>query len=273
VSAHVNVMRVFQFYNDVLIRQGVDGHGATLDNLVNCISPEDDDPPAWGNAIWWKKKMWYGQVQKKKGKLRSVAASLDIIAHELTHGVTEHTSNLVYRDESGALNESFSDIFGVIVANRVKGPAIYDNPDKWDWAIGIDLGDGGKPLRHMKSPRITGDPDHVSQMGDFDAADIEEDFGGVHTFSNIHNKAAYNLLTARTGKRGSKTPLVFPPDEVAQLYYFTLQRLDRLANFEDVLETMLDVVKTVYREPRDQAAKLAAVTAAYAAVGIPRTER
>jgi bacillolysin/neutral peptidase B len=123
----------------------------------------------------------------------------------------------------------------------------------------------------MKTPKVTGDPEHVNQMKDFDPADLEEDFGGVHTFSNIHNKAAYNLFTTRTGKRGSKTPLVFTPDEVAQLYYFTLQRLDRLANFEDVLETMLDVVKTVYREPKEQAAKLAAVTAAYGAVGIPRT--
>jgi bacillolysin/neutral peptidase B len=270
VSAHLNVSRVFQFYNDVLIRRGVDDRGSYLDNMVNCISPEDEDPPLWGNAVWWKKKMWYGQVEKKKKKLRSVAASLDIIGHELTHGVTENTCNLVYRDESGALNESFSDIFGVIIANRVKDPAVYANPDKWDWAVGVDLGEKGKPLRNMKTPKITGDPDHVDQMKDFDPADLEEDFGGVHTFSNIHNKAAYNLLTTRTGKRGSKTPLVVTPDEVAQLYYFTLQRLDRLATFEDVLETMLDVVKTVYREPKDQAAKLAAVTAAYAAVGIPR---
>ena len=76
-------------------------------------------------------------------------------------------------------------------------------------------------------------------------------------------------MTTTTGKRRSKTPLIFRPDEVAQLYYFTLQRLDRLANFEDVLETMVDVVKTV-RDPREQASKLAAVTAAYAEVGIPR---
>ena len=270
VSAHLNASSVFQFYNDVLIRRGVDDRGTYLDNMVNCISPEDEDPPQWANAIWWKKKMWYGQVTTKKGKMRSVAASLDIIGHELTHGVTENTSNLVYRDESGALNESFSDIFGVIIANRVKGPAIYENPDKWNWAVGVDLGDNGKPLRSMKTPKMTGDPDHVDQMKDFDPADIEEDFGGVHTFSNIHNKAAYNLLTTRTGKRRSKTPLIFRPDEVAQLYYFTLQRLDRLANFEDVLETMVDVVKTVYRDPREQASKLAAVTAAYAEVGVPR---
>ena len=270
VSAHLNVSRVFQFYNDVLIRRGVDDHGSYLDNMVNCISPEDETPPTWGNAVWWKKKMWYGQVARKKSKLRSVAASLDIIAHELTHGVTEHTCNLVYRDESGALNESFSDIFGVMIANRAKGAATYDNPDKWDWTIGADLGDNGKPLRNMKAPRVTGDPEHIDQMKDFDPADLEEDFGGVHTFSNIHNKAAYNLLTTRRGKKKT-TPLVFTPDEVAQVYYFTLQRLDRLANFGDVLDTLLDVVKTVYREPNDQAAKLAAVTKAYAAVGIVRT--
>jgi bacillolysin len=270
ISAHLNVTRVFQFYNDVLIRRGVDDRGSYLDNMVNCVSPEDEAPPQWGNAIWWKNKMWYGQISLKKGKMRSLAASLDIIGHELTHGVTEHTCDLVYRDEAGALNESFSDIFGVLINNRTKGPAIYANPDKWDWEVGAGLGDGGKPLRNMKKPAVTDDPDHTDQMKDFDPADLEEDFGGVHTFSNIHNKAAYNLLTTRTGKRGSKTPLVFTPDQVAQLYYFTLQRLDRVATFEDVFETMSDVVKTVYRIPAERAAKLQAMTDAYAAVGIPR---
>jgi bacillolysin/neutral peptidase B len=215
--------------------------------------------------------MWYGQVKEKKsGRMRSLAANLDIIGHELTHGVTEHTSNLVYRDEAGALNESFSDIFGVIINNRAKGAAAYANPDRWDWEVGAGLGEGGKPLRNMKRPSVTGDPSHTDEMANFDSADLAEDFGGVHTFSNIHNKAAYNLLTTRTGKRGSRTALVFLPDEAAQLYYFTLQRLDRVATFEDALETMLDVVKTVYRVPKDQAAKLEAVTTAYADVGIPR---
>lgn len=270
VSAHLNVSRVFKFYNDVLIRRGVDDKGSYLDNIVNCISPNDEDPPQWGNAVWWNGKMWYGQIEKKPGTMRSLAANLDIIAHELTHGVTENTCDLVYRDEAGALNESFSDIFGVIIANRARGDAVYANPDKWDWDIGAGLGAGGKPLRNMKKPSVTGDPSHTDHMQNFDPADLAEDFGGVHTFSNIHNKAAYNLLTTRTGKRGGKTPLVFTPDESAQLYYFTLQRLDRVATFEDVQETMLDVVKTVYRMPKEQAAKLKAVTQAYAAVGIPR---
>ena len=56
----------------------------------------------------------------------------------------------------------------------------------------------------MKTPTITGDPEHVDQMQDFDPADLEEDFGGVHTFSNIHNKAAYNLLTTRHRQTGQQ---------------------------------------------------------------------
>jgi bacillolysin len=121
----------------------------------------------------------------------------------------------------------------------------------------------------MKNPRLTGDPDH---MRDFVPLDPADDFGGVHTYSNIHNKAAYNLLTARApGRtRGRKGPLVFRPREVARLYYFTLQRLDRVATFEDVLDTLLDVVKTVYPDPAEQAAKRAAVAEAYGKVGIPR---
>ena len=92
VSAHLNVTRVFQFYNDVLIRRGVDDKGSYLDNIVNCISPEDEPPPPWGNAIWWKNKMWYGQMVDGARQAAEPCANLDVIGHELTHGVTETTS-------------------------------------------------------------------------------------------------------------------------------------------------------------------------------------
>ena len=262
VSAHVNSGRVFQFYNDVLIRRGVDDQGSELVNVVNCISTQDQTPPDWDNAVWWKGKMWYGRRSDgKKGKFRSYARYLDIIAHELTHGVTETTSNLVYRDQAGALNESFSDIFGVIINNWVRLGADSD-PRTWKWEIGPGLGEkAGKPLRNMKDPTVTGDPDH---MDHYQNLPPDDDFGGVHTNSNIHNKAAYNLLTKTDGKKA----LVIPPREVARLYYFTLQRLDRVATFNDVLETMLDVAKTVYPDPGEAAPKMTAIRKAYADVGI-----
>src|SRR4029077_20674676 len=120
-------------------------------------------------------KMWYGQDAGPDGKLRSFSRFLDVIAHELTHGVTEHTSNLIYKDQSGALNESFSDILGIIIAN-------WDptNPDRdvstWTWQLGVGLGDKGGPLRDLSNPKATGDPDHMK-----DFLKTRQDSGGVHT--------------------------------------------------------------------------------------------
>ena len=264
VSAHVNASHVFQFFNDVLIRRGVDDQGTELVNVVNCTATKSENPPNWNNAVWWNGKMWYGRqlesAKGKNGKFLSYARYLDIIAHELTHGVTETTSDLVYRDQAGALNESFSDIFGVIINNWVRKGADTD-PRTWDWIIGQGLGEKpNAPLRSMKDPTITGDPDH---MKDYRALDPDDDFGGVHTNSNIHNKAAYNLLTRTRGKA-----IVIPPREVAKLYYFTLQRLDRVATFRDVLETMLDVAKTMYPDPAEATPKSEAIRGAYADVGI-----
>ncbi|HKP55739.1 MAG TPA: M4 family metallopeptidase [Polyangiales bacterium] len=268
ISAHYYTSRVFDFFNQVLIRKGVDDAGMELVNVVNVTSKEDEKPPTWGNAAWWNKRMWYGRTRNGKG-FESFAKHLDIIAHELTHGVTDATSKLVYRDESGALNESFSDIFGVIIKNWLKHGADSD-PAQWDWEFGPGLGaTRRKPLRNLKNPALTGDPDHASK---YQKLPLDDDEGGVHTNSNIHNKAAYNLLTARVPGKGplKNRALAFDPLDVARAYYFTLQRLDRLARFEDVLTTLLDVVKTMYPDRAEQKQKLAAVTAAYGAIGIPR---
>lgn len=272
VSAHVNSGIVFDFFNSVLLRKGVDDKGMEVINIVNCTSPADEPPNQWGNAVWWNKKMWYGQMIHGTTS-ESLARHLDIIAHELTHGVTETTCDLVYRDESGALNESFSDIFGVIISNMTKQPGV--DPRGWEWQIGRGLGEKrGKPLRDMSNPALTGDPAHTKDMLRLAAGELpndDNDMGGVHTNSNIHNKAAFNVLTATLpGAKGKNPPLVFDPKDVAQMYYWTLQRLDRVATFEDVYFTLLDVTRTLFPDPTEQATNLAAVTEAYAKVGIPR---
>ena len=114
VSAHVNAMRVYDFYKGEMKRDGIDDKGMELVSVVNVTVPSETPPPQWFNAVWWQKRMWYGQTVDANGKLHSFSRFLDVIAHELTHGVTENTSNLVYKDQSGALNESFSDIFGIM---------------------------------------------------------------------------------------------------------------------------------------------------------------
>ena len=120
VSAHTNAALVATFLRDVLKRNNIDNMGGRLVSTVNCVVKQFEQPPGskiWLNAFWDGTQMLYGQGQFD-GKLRSLASSLAVVAHELFHGVTGGTARLIYQGESGALNESYSDIFGTIIANQ-----------------------------------------------------------------------------------------------------------------------------------------------------------
>lgn len=260
VSAHVNATRVFDFFNDVLKRDGVDDKGMELVSIVNTTYK----PPGvrdWKNAVWYQNRMWYGQVQNAgNNTFESYSRYLDVIAHELSHGVTETTAGLKYLNESGALNESFSDIFGIIVKN-LNGPHAQDQ-SQWDWELGTGLRPNNEPLRDLSDPTRTGMPAH---MNDYKHLPAWNDSGGVHTNSNIHNKAAFNVLTS---KKDNGT-FLFSPEEAALMYYLTLTRLTAFATFADVLSTMQNVIRTLYAgRPDEIATRVAAVVAAYGAVGI-----
>jgi bacillolysin len=260
ISAHFNATRVCEFIKSVLMRDGVDDNGMELISYVNCTSPSDEAPPEWHNAIWWNHRMWYGQSRDGNGKLRSFARYLDIIAHELAHGITEFTANLAYLRQSGALNESFSDIFGIIIRNWDRTqPDTGGSVATWKWEIGAGLGPKSLPLRDMRDPTRTDDPDHMSKY-----LNTAADNGGVHTNSNIHNKAAYNFLTAKD----QNGIIIFTPKDVAILYYLTLGRLDKLADFKQTLSTLLNVASTYYAGDANRQERLGAISAAYAAVGI-----
>ena len=254
ISAHDNATKVYLFYKSVLDRDGVDNKGMALVNVVNCISAASDAPPNWRNACWYCNRMWYGQALDESGRLVSFSRFLDVIAHELTHGVTQFSSDLVYRDESGALNESFSDIFGAIIRNWDWSTQDGGDVSTWIWEIGSGLGENGLPIRDMSDPSRTKDPDH---MGGYVPG------GDVHVNSNIHNKAAYHLATA-TDEDGQ----VFTPREVAYLYYLSLVRLMPLASFSDVRRTLISVASTMYGDADERIRKVAAIGRAYDAVGI-----
>lgn len=119
VSAHVNAAVVARFLREVLQRNNIDNMGGRMISTVNCVVKRFERPPGskvWLNAFWNGTQMVYGQAVFG-GKLRSLASSLSVVAHELFHGVTSGTARLVYQGETGALNESYSDIFGTIVSN------------------------------------------------------------------------------------------------------------------------------------------------------------
>lgn len=259
VTAHFHATVVQDFYKKVLQRDGIDDKGMELVSVVNTTNAQDQPPPQWKNAAWFKDRMWYGQVKDQQGRLVSLARFLDVIAHELTHGVIDTTSDLVYQGQSGALNESFADVFGVIIANSTKAPQ-PDDVATWDWRIGAGLGPNGDPLRNFADPSSLGDPDHMDRF-----LNTTADFGGVHTNSSIHNKAIHALLT--TGGTGGAPALSV--HDVATVLYLSLVRLNRLATFADARQTAVDVAKVFWSGDQAQMTKaVAAIEAAYDSVGI-----
>ncbi|MCB9153225.1 MAG: peptidase M4 family protein [Caldilineae bacterium] len=165
-------------YGDADVDNAHDFAGATYDYYFNTHGRDSyDDAGAplastahygvnYANAFWNGVQMVYGDN----------FPVLDVAAHELTHAVTENSANLVYLNQSGALNESFSDIFGAMV-------------DDDDWLMGEDLPIGA--IRSLANPPAYGDPDHVDNY-----LCTSGDNGGVHTNSGIQNKAAYLLATS-----------------------------------------------------------------------------
>ncbi len=264
VSAHVNAARVQDFYKSVLQRDGIDDLGMALISLVNTTAAGMQEPPALLNAFWWQRRMWYGQIMQGD-RLVSLSRFLDVIAHELTHGVIETTSGLVYATQSGALNESFADGLGVIINNWYTAPDPKD-VDTWTWEIGPGLRRNGRPLRHFADPTRVGHPAH---MNDFRALSPGErpgpanDNGWVHFNSNIHNKAMHNLLTITVD--GTR---VFTVEDVAVLVYLGMARLAPLATFAAARQAVVDVGMTYFGGSTDRAAKIAAIREAYDRVGI-----
>ncbi len=137
----------------------------------------------FGNAFWDGQRMTYGDGSSGN----SPFTALDIAGHEITHGLTTFTANLVYQDESGALNESFSDIFGVSVE-------FVARPSDANWLMGEDL---GFTIRNMSNPNALGDPD--TYFGTNWAALGGGDNGGVHTNSGVQNFWYYLLTMGGTG--------------------------------------------------------------------------
>jgi Zn-dependent metalloprotease len=172
VDAHYYAGKTYDYYYNQLGRNSYDGAGATLLSGVHYGTN-------YNNAFWNGKQMTYGDGDGQV--FIALSGGFDVVAHELTHGVTEHTSGLVYRDQSGALNESWSDALAAVIEGS-------------NWLIGEDVytpGKNGDALRSMSNPNEFGDPSHMNQY-----VNTSSDNGGVHTNSGIPNKVFYNLATS-----------------------------------------------------------------------------
>ena len=172
VSAAVNMSHVYDYYHDVLGRSSLDDQGVSMVSAVRV-------GVGFFNAFYLSTSnlVVFGDADK-------FAGSLDVVAHELTHGVTANTANLIYQNESGALNEAISDIFGEMVEAHVAG----SGPD---WLVGSRLTSGA--LRNEQNPGALS-----TSFGPYPAkksqyVQTSSDNGGVHINSTIVSHAFYLL--------------------------------------------------------------------------------
>lgn len=162
-------------------------HGRnSYDNLGSILTAYVHYDVNYANAFWDGLRMTYGDGD---GTTYTALTSLDVGGHEITHGVTEYTANLVYQYESGALNESFSDVFGAAIE-------FYADSANGDWLVGEDFDVNGTGFRSMSDPNSAGDPDtYLGVNWEFTAIDN----GGVHTNSGVQNYWFYLLSDGGSG--------------------------------------------------------------------------
>ena len=224
--------KTYDFFMKVYGRNSIDGRGLRLDSTVHYGRK-------YMNAFWDGQQMVYGDGD---GEIfERFTKSLDVIGHELSHGVTQYEAGLIYENESGALNEHFSDVFGVLV----KQYAHKQRADKADWLIGEGIfskGVKGVALRSMKAPGtafddpLIGKDKQPAHMKNF--VKTLDDNGGVHINSGIPNKAFYELAIRLGG---------YAWERAGRIWYVTLRdRLRPESVFQDCAEATFNVARELY---------------------------
>lgn len=238
-------------YWDVFSRASVDGSGLPLEATVHYGD-------AYDNAFWDGGRMVFGDGD---GQVFSgFTGSLSVIGHELTHGVTQYTANLVYSGQSGALNESVSDVFGALVEQHSRGHDVTEA----SWLIGEGIFTDeveGTALRSLKAPGTAYDDDVLGKdpqpahMDDF--VETDDDNGGVHINSGIPNRAFY--LTA-AGIGGNAW------EQAGRIWYDTLTtEIRATTDFRGFADATTAVASRLFG---DASAEADAVRSAWEAVGV-----
>ncbi|WP_396654848.1 M4 family metallopeptidase [Mesobacillus jeotgali] len=250
VDAHYNSEKVYDYFLNEHGRNSLDGNGMAIISRVHYGNN-------YNNASWNGRWMTYGDGDGKF--MISLSAGLDVAAHEMTHGVISHSANLVYRNQSGALNESFADVFGALV-------------DDSDWEMGEDImapeakANGSTVLRSLSNPNgviVSNEqrraystnggvyPDH---MDEFYHMPTSVDGGGVHVNSSITNHAAY-LIAQDLGR-----------EKLGKIYYRALTvYLTANSDFSDARQAIVQSAIDLYGEGSEEEA---AANAGFDAVGI-----
>lgn len=228
-EAYDGLGATFDLYWTVFDRNSIDGLGMDLIGTVHYDRLYD-------NAFWDGAQMVFGDGDGQHFNRFTIA--VDVMGHELTHGVTAHQANLMYRDQAGALNESISDVFGSMVKQHAHSP--QQTAAAADWLIGAGLftsAVNGVALRSMKAPgtayddRVLGKDPQPADMAHY--VITTRDNGGVHINSGIPNRAFFLAATALGG---------YSWDKAGRIWYATLcdPRLTSTAQFQDFANLTTD---------------------------------
>ncbi len=237
----------YDLYDEIFKRNSIDDNGLPLTSVVHYLQGYD-------NAFWDGQKMVYGDgdedLPESDRLFNRFTKSIDIIGHELTHGVTQYEANLIYRNQSGALSESFSDVFGSLVKQRINNQSASEA----DWLIGAALftsNVNGQAIRSMKNPGTAYDdpvlgkdpqPGHMS-----DYVETTSDNGGVHINSGIPNKAFYETAKEIGG---------FAWEKAGKIWYVTLRdKLKSTSDFKEAAELTVETAGELYGESEQIAVK------------------
>ena len=193
-KAHMYAAETWNFYHDHHGRDSIDSQGMTIISTVEYSSN-------FLNAFWDGTQMVYGDDM----------VSDDIVGHELSHGVTQYESNLFYYYQSGAINESFSDVWGELMdQSNTSG----NDAAEVKWQIGEDSPVGA--FRSMSDPTLFGDPDSITSPN-YDTDPLFQDNGGVHHNSGVNNKAVYLMVAG--GSFGGKAVTALGVSKTLAVYY------------------------------------------------------
>jgi len=245
VSAHTNASICYDYYERTFGRVSIDGEGVDIQSFINV--PDEENRPL-DNAFWNGIGIFYGNGNQAFSEL---AGALDVAAHEMTHGVISATANLVYQDESGALNESFADVFAVLIERR-------------NFLIGEDVVNpqvfASGALRNLLDPNNGGTS--LNDPG-YQPASVSEQYrgtennGGVHINSGIPNRA-FALLLQELGNNQEGI------EKAERIYYRALtEYLIRSSQFVDARLAVVQSAADLYGQTEADAARTA-----FDAVGI-----
>ncbi len=244
VSAHYNAGVAYEYYKNKFSRNSINGSGGSIVSIINVTQ----DGNGMDNAFWNGQAMFYGNGDVA---FTPLAKSLDVAGHELTHGVIQNTANLVYENQSGAMNESFADVFGVLIENETNDYQLGEDVVNTSYFPTGFLRDMANPHNGTTQGHNGWQPANMSEYVNLPNTP-QGDHGGVHVNSGIPNHAFY-LIATGIGR-----------NKAEQIYYKALRDyLTKSSQFVDLRNAVVQAAQSLYGQTEVDACKNA-----FNAVGI-----